>query len=75
MSHPVGTHISKSQVHELNHWLKKNNFSQTSDNRDTLCDLIDVAKHYYGKSDNEHLKHEELDTYFSDNSDDWSFES
>lgn len=75
MSHPVGTHISKSQDHELNYWLKKNDFGQTSDNRDTLCDLIDAAKDYYGKSDSEHLKHKELDTYFSDNSDSWSFES
>jgi len=66
MSHPVGTHISKEQDHELNYWLKTNNFGQTEDNRNKLKTWIDNAKAYHGKTASQHLTHDELNEYYQE---------
>lgn len=74
MSHPIGIYISKSEDHELNYWLKKHDFRETDENREVLCDLIDVVKEYCAKETNQHLTHDELNEYFDDYSDEWEFE-
>ncbi|MBG6016312.1 hypothetical protein ACTXA3_05325 [Proteus mirabilis] len=64
MSHPVGTHISKEQPHELEHWLKKHKLSTSIENQKKLCNLIDHVKTHYGKKSTQHLTHNELDSYY-----------
>ncbi|MEZ2794722.1 hypothetical protein [Proteus terrae] len=65
MSHPVGTHISKEQDHELNYWLEKNGFEKSEVNRTELKDIIDDAKAFHGKGSSQHLTHDELNKYYA----------
>ncbi|MEQ5095213.1 hypothetical protein [Proteus terrae] len=64
MSHPIGTHISKEQNHELNYWLEKNGFKESKENRAKLKAIIDNAKTFHGKESSQHLTHDELNDYY-----------
>lgn len=72
MSHPIGKYISKDQIHELNHWLRKQGFKQSEENRKSLIWLIDSAKIGLDMDSNEHLAHTELDEYFKENKSAWT---
>lgn len=74
MSHPVGTHINKNQDHELEYWLRKNEFSQSEENKEVLRRIIDDAKKANGLRSNDHLTHDTLDQFFEKNKQKYSLD-
>lgn len=73
MTKGVGIFINLSETWELNYFLKKNNYSQTEENRKKLTKIIkDKIKPFYRLESSQNLTWNNLDSYYNDNTEEFS---